>query len=236
MRRVGPQFGLNLEIVQTYRRTDFIVSSSNADAIAALDAWAEWPNGTLALVGPEGAGKTHLAWDWAYRHNALFVSDAAAELIDLSDLEGRLVVVDDAQDVNDETLFHLINLAAAPGGRLLLTARDRPSLWTPTLPDLRSRLNALQVAELKQPDDVVLRGVLDRLFRQRAITPPSDVLDYMVMRIERSVAKAREVVARMDIAAHAQGRPISTVLARKVLASAPDLLADGGAEDGDLFG
>ncbi len=232
---MGPQFGLNLEIVQTYRRTDFIVSSSNAEAIAALDAWAEWPNGTLALVGPEGAGKTHLAWDWAHRHHALFVTDAAAELIALSDLEGRIVVVDDAETVHDETLFHLINLAALPGGRLLLTSRERPSAWTCTLPDLRSRLNALQVAELKQPDDVVLRGVLDRLFRQRAMTPPADVLDYMVLRIERSVARAREVVARMDIAAHAQGRPISIALARKVLTSAPDLVADNESGEGDLF-
>lgn len=232
---MGSQFGLNLERPPSFRREDFVVSRSNASALAALDSWPNWPDAALALVGPEGAGKTHLACDWAERTGGLFVSDAAAQLIDLAELEGRPIVVDDADRVSDDTLFHLINLAGAKGGGLLLTSRERPSQWRADLPDLRSRLNALRVVELLQPDDVVLRGVLDRFFRQRAVTPPSDVLDYLVRRIERSASRAREVVARVDEAALAQGRPISTPLARRVLEAAPELTAGADNESGDLF-
>jgi chromosomal replication initiation ATPase DnaA len=230
---VGRQFGLKLERSQSFGREAFILGASNAVAIAALDARADWPGGVLALAGPAGCGKTHLAFAWAEQNGALFASAAASERLDLSEMEGRLIAVDDADRVADETLFHLINLAAAPGGALLLTARDRPAAWTPALPDLRSRLNALSVAELLQPDDVVLRGVLDRFFRQRAATPSDEVLDYLVKRIERSAVTAREVVARVDEAALSQGRPISIALARKVLEDAPDLTAE--PESGELF-
>jgi chromosomal replication initiation ATPase DnaA len=224
---LGRQLRLNLEQPSSYRREDFIVSSSNAEAAAAIDAWPNWLGGALALVGPEGSGKTHLACAWAEAHGGLFVEDAAAQLIPLSELGAQPVAVDDADRVDDETLFHLINLAASEGCSLLLTSRHRPRTWMTELPDLRSRLNALRVVELNEPDDVVLRGVLDRFFRQRLVTPPDDVLDYLVKRIERSVPRAREVVGRIDEAASSEGRGVTVALARKVL--------EGDADSSDLF-
>ena len=125
-------------------------------------------------------------------------------------------------------MFHLINLAAAEGFGLLLTSRAWPRAWSCALPDLRSRLNALRVVQLHEPDDLVLRGVLDRFFRQRLIVPPDDVLDYLVRRIERSAPKAREVVARIDEAASAEARAVTVALARKVI-------EDDEAETGELF-
>jgi chromosomal replication initiation ATPase DnaA len=115
-----------------------------------------------------------------------------------------------------ETLFHLINMAAAGGG-LLLTGRTAPSAWATDLPDLRSRLNAMQVAVLQEPDDLVLLGVMTKLFRERHIRPPEDVLLYLIRRIERSVPAARSVVERLDEAAMAEQRPVSRALAREIL-------------------
>jgi chromosomal replication initiation ATPase DnaA len=219
---VGRQLRLDLEQAPSYRREDFIVSSSDAAAVAAIDAWPNWLGGAIALVGPAGSGKTHLASAWAAAVDGAFVSDVAAQLLPLSELAGRPVAVDDADRVDDETLFHLINMAASEGGGLLLTSRTRPVAWSSTLPDLRSRLNALRVVELHEPDDVVLRGVLDRFFRRRLIVPPDDVLDYLVRRIERSIPRAQEVVARIDETASAEGRGVTTAVARKVLEDESD--------------
>lgn len=225
---LGRQLRLNLEHEPTFRREDFITSSSNADAVAAVDAWPNWLGGALTLVGPEGAGKTHLAAAWAEAHGGLFFENVAVQLVPLSELGGRPVAVDDADQVDDETMFHLINLAVAEGSGLLLTSRAWPRTWSCTLPDLRSRLNALRAVQLPEPDDVVLRGVLDRFFRQRLIVPPEDVLDYLVRRIERSVPKAREVVARIDEAASAEARGVTVALARRVI-------DDDEAASGELF-
>lgn len=198
------------------------MSAADAAAVAAIEAWPNWLGGAVALVGPVGSGKTHLACAWASAVDGVFVSDVAAQLLPLSELAGRPVVIDDADRVDDETLFHLINMAASDGGGLLLTSRTRPVAWSCTLPDLRSRLNALRVVELHEPDDVVLRGVLDRFFRRRLIVPPVDVLDYLVRRIERSIPKAQEVVARIDDTASAEGRGVTIAVARKVLEDESD--------------
>ncbi|MBS0296247.1 MAG: chromosomal replication initiator DnaA [Proteobacteria bacterium] len=218
---MGRQLRLDLQSAIPQTRDDFVVSPANERAVAMLDTWPSSQGGVLALVGPEGSGKSHLASNWAERTGAEFLQDVAADLADLPSLEGRTVAIDDADRVDDETLFHLINQAHMPGGGLLLISRRRPAAWSAELPDLRSRLDAIRVIELGSPDDVVLWGVLDRFFRQRSITPSPDLLEYLVRRIERSVPHAREIVARMA----ADHRPPTRALARELLEQ------DGGEND-----
>ena len=189
-------------------------------AIAALDAWPSWHGGCLALVGPEGAGKSHLAQEWAARAKARVLS---ATCTDLADATLGPVLMEDAEQASSETLFHLINMAPASGG-VLLTSRTHPRTWPVELPDLRSRLNALPVAEIGEPDDIVLEGVLRKFFRERNIRPADDVYPYLMRRIERSVRMAREIVARLDDAADAEEREITRQLARQILESDPRTL------------
>jgi chromosomal replication initiation ATPase DnaA len=146
----------------------------------------------------------------------------------LARLQGRPVLLEDADGgAPDDSLFHLINMAGAEGAALLLTARTAPSAWPTALPDLRSRLNALPVAELPPPDDAILEGVLNKLFRERNIRPTEDLIPYLLRRIERSIPRAQEIVARLDEAADAEQRPVSRTLARQILE------IDG--EAGELF-
>ena len=206
------QLRLKLERETSWRREDFIVSPVNADAVRVLDAWPNWHGGCLALVGPAGVGKTHLARTWA--------EAAGATLIDARDPEttsGALLIEDVDHGIDSEALFHLINRAGEPDGGLLLTARTPPAAWPTDLPDLRSRLNAMPVAEIAAPDDVVLTAVLRRLFEARHIRPADELFPYLLWRMERSVPMAREIVARLDEAGGEAGRPITRALAREVL-------------------
>ena len=97
-------------------------------------------------------------------------------------------------------------MAGAPAAACCSPRARDPRAWPADLPDLRSRLNALHVAELGAPDDAVLEGVLRKFFRERNIKPAEDVYPYLLRRIERSVPKAREIVARLDEAADAEER------------------------------
>jgi chromosomal replication initiation ATPase DnaA len=209
------QLRLRLRRPSAYGRAEFVAGPSNALALAAVDAWPAWHGGAMAIVGPEGAGKTHLAMAWAERAKAATLDRQAP---DLNLAEGRPVLIEDVdRGAPDEALFHLINMAARPGGGLLLTARTPPTAWPAALPDLRSRLNALPVSLIEDPCDVVLEAVLRKLFRERSIRPTQEVYSYLLRRMERSVPQAREIVRRLDEAADEAGRPISRALARQIL-------------------
>ncbi|WP_296598753.1 chromosomal replication initiator DnaA [Phenylobacterium sp.] len=194
---------------------DFVRGPSNADAVAAVETWPVWRDGALALVGPMGSGKTHLARAWAEMAGAAIL-DAWSP--DVQAAAGRPVLLEDADRAPaTEGLFHLINLAARPGGGLLITARSRPAGWPAALPDLRSRLNALPVAEIEPPDDEVLEGVLRKFFRDRNIRPPEAVYRYLLTRMNRSIPDAAEIVCRLDEAGDEGFRPVTRALARQIL-------------------
>ena len=201
----------------------FVVSESNR---AAIEALADWPNligGVMAICGPKGCGKSRLAQIWAERVGAIALHGAEAALIDPLELEGRPVLLDRAMETDDETLFHLINLAQAPGGALLLVSRPAPSAWEVGLPDLRSRLDAVISVPVEAPDDPVLAAMLEARFAERGIRPAKDVIPYLLRRIDRSAAAASEVVQKLD----ALHRPVTRALARAVI--------EGGDESGELF-
>lgn len=216
---------LPLKRAPVYSREEFVVGPSNAEAARAVDAWPAWVEGRLALVGPEGAGKTHLARAWVDASGAIVLDRKEP---DIAAAAGRPVLLEDVdQGAPDEALFHLINLASREGGGLLVTARTPPSAWPTSLPDLRSRLNALPVAIIEPPDDVVLEGVLRRFFRERNIRPPEEVYPYLLRRMARSIPDAREIVRRLDEAGDVELKPVTRVLARQIL--------DGENEARDLF-
>lgn len=214
------QLRLRLDRPAVYSRDEFVAGPSNATAAAAVDAWPAWIGGALAVVGPEGSGKSHLAHAWAMRAQAVVLDRADA---DVPATAGRAVLIEDVdRGVPDEALFHLINMAARDGHGLLLTARKAPTLWPTQLPDLRSRLNALPVVEIEAPDDTVLEGVLRRFFRARNIRPPEEVYPYLLRRMSRSIPDAAEIVRRLDEAGDTELKPVTRVLARQILEGEAD--------------
>lgn len=217
------QMRLPLQSDQPEGAAGFVVSDCNRVAVEALDGWPNLIGGVMAICGPAGCGKSRLGQVWAERVGAVALHGAEAALIDPRELEGRPVLLDRAMDVDDETLFHLINLTQATGGALLLISRPAPSAWQVDLPDLRSRLAAVISVPMEAPDDTVLAAMLEARFAERGIRPARDVIPYLLRRIDRSAAAAADVVERLD----ALHRPVTRALARAVV--------EGGDESGDLF-
>ena len=213
------QLALALEHAESFEREDFLVGPCNERAFQLVASWPDWPANALALVGPEGSGKTHLAMIWAAMAGARIISARS-----LGDAEvpsalatGALVVEDAAVGADDRALFHLINLAREDGAALLFTARSAPTLWPAAIPDLSSRLRALPVAVLQPPDDAVLRAVIVKLAADRQLTLDEGVVALIATRIERSFAAARDAVIALDSEALRRGRAPTRALAAEIL-------------------
>ncbi len=198
---------------------DFFVTQANDRAFAMVSDPGHWPDGKLALIGPPGSGKTHLARVFAQSHPAWVI--AAADLgPDLSAPDLPNVVIEDAEHLPphaEEALFHLHNHLRHTGGRLLLTSGVPPARWPLRLPDLASRMQATATVTIDDPDDTLLAAVMMKLFNDRQLAPQPQVLRYLAPRIERSFAAAARIVADLDAAALAQGREITLKLAADLL-------------------
>lgn len=218
------QMAFDLGLTEDYSRAGFFPSPANAAALATIGAWQGWPQNRLLLTGPEGSGKTHLTHIWAAETGAAILPAAALPDLDPTTLPARLVVEDADQTAGaraqDEALFHALNHQLASGGLMLLTARRPPRDWGLGLPDLLSRLQSVAIARLDAPDDALLSAVLVKLFADRQITVPPNVIPYLTARMDRSIAAARRLVAVLDDRALALGRPVTRALAAELLDSA----------------
>ncbi len=217
---VPRQLALALDHTESLTRDDFLVGPSNDAALAMIERWPDWPNRAIALAGPAGSGKSHLASIWAAQSGARFLSARALPETHLPSAlaTGALVVEDIADDGLDErAMFHLLNLARQDDGWLLLTARTPPTQWTVALPDLASRLRAIPAVVLTPPDDALLRAVTVKLFADRQLAVDESLVGYLLTRIERSFAAARAVVALLDEEALRRKRPVNRALAAELL-------------------
>jgi chromosomal replication initiation ATPase DnaA len=216
------QLSFDLPVREALGRDDFFVSPTNAEAVAMIETWQDWPSRKLILVGPHGAGKTHLTHVWATQSGARILPAADLAGADIPDLAKGHVAVEDADTIAgtgplEDALFHLHNLVLAEGNSLLLTAARPTSRWSLALPDLASRIQGTPYTTLREPDDALLAAVLMKLMTDRQLSPSPSVLSYLTRRIDRSFAAAREVVERLDSTALSTGRPINRSLAAKVL-------------------
>jgi chromosomal replication initiation ATPase DnaA len=211
---------LSFEPGANFARDDFLEGPSNAMALRLVERWPDWPARVVAIVGPEGSGKSHLADIWANRTGARRLSARALDQTAVPGAlaTGALALENVAEPLDEVALFHLLNLAKEDEATVLLTAREPPAQWAIRLPDLVSRLRALTVVELAAPDDALLRAVLVKLFVDRQLAVDESLISYLVARIERSFAAARAAVAALDREALRQRRPVTRALAAELFA------------------
>ena len=214
------QIPLDLTLEPRFGREDFLVGSPNEAAFEFIEVWPQWPGNMLVITGPEGSGKSHLAAIWAAQTGARTLSARVLDHADPVALAGAgAVVIEDADrgELPETTLFHLINLMREGGAYLVLTARSAPESWGVQTPDLLSRLRLAHVVSIAAPDDAMLRAVIVKHFVDRQIVVDTNVVEYLLPRIERSFAGAAAVVEALDREGLALGRRITRAIAARVV-------------------
>ena len=213
------QLVLALDHAESFAREDFLIGPSNIAALTLIERWPDWPDRIVALIGPEGCGKSHLAAIWAEATGARVLT---ARLLEESGLPtalatGALVLEDlTFAGLDERALFHLVNLAREQGAHMLITSRSPLTTFPVAIHDLASRMRAIPSVSLAAPDDSLLRSLIVKLAADRQLTVDDALVNYVANRIERSFVGARTAVARLDEEAMRQHRPITRALAAKL--------------------
>lgn len=213
------QLALALPHAESLAREDFLSGPSNAAALALIDRWPDWPSLAVALVGPEGSGKSHLASIWARTAGARVLSGKLLAETDVPAAlaTGALVLEDLAfADLDERALFHLLNLSREQGASLLITSRSPLTSFPVVTRDLGSRLRAIPIVTLAAPDDTLLRALIVKLAADRQLAADEQLVNFLVNRIERSFAGARAAIARLDEESMRQQRPPTRALAAEL--------------------
>ncbi|MDJ0613263.1 MAG: DnaA/Hda family protein [Rhizobiaceae bacterium] len=222
-KNLPPQLPLDLELSPATRRDDLIESAANKMALNMIDSWPNWPGQVTILAGPVGSGKSHIGAVWAEMSDArIYSRDALEAGFDkaISDATaGRNLVLEDlgTKSIDEPPLFHLLNSVREAGSYLLVTSRIWPREWDISLPDLRSRLTAAQLVELLEPDDMLIKEVMAKLFHDRQLKVEPHVIEYCVLRMERSLESAAKLVKAMDEEALARKSLITRATASSAL-------------------
>lgn len=211
------QFTFELPAVTAFDRDSLLVGEANAAAVALIDQWPQWASPYTLLAGPTGSGKTHIAKAWQAKTGAVAL---AADTLDLnmSDQPTDIVIDDiEPQQIDETKFFHLMNWVRQNGKTLLMTSTSWPGSWGIQTPDLLSRLRSATTLEIYEPDDALLRAVIIKLFTDRQLLVDTGVADYLVLRVERSLASAIAVVDLLDRLSLSRKTRITKRLAGEVL-------------------
>jgi chromosomal replication initiation ATPase DnaA len=216
------QLVFDLPHLDAFEAEDFLISSCNQSAVDLIDRWPDWPAHAVVISGSAGSGKSHLVSVWHTKSAAdvIAMRDVTTATVERFQETRRLAIEDVEAGCVPEVerlVFHLLNQARESKGQLLITTQKPPGELEIVLPDLRSRMRALPVAEIQPIDDALLSGLLVKLFSDRQLAIDPGVVKYLTQRMERSAQAARKTVERIDQLALASHRKVTRALAADAL-------------------
>ncbi len=194
------QIALPFEWPVADQEEDFLVSDANRVAFDHFLRWSLWPVMATLITGPRKSGRSLLG--------RLFVRKTGGRLFD------------NAEQHDEEDLFHAWNDAQARRRPLLLIADAPPPRWNVRLPDLRSRIAATPHVEIAPPDDALIGNLIVKLLGDRGIATPLEVAEYLVPRIERSYVAVLKTVDILDRSMLSHHKRLTVPMAKRALIEA----------------
>jgi hypothetical protein len=179
---------------------DFLVSGSNRAAFDHFRRWSLWPVMATLLTGPRKSGRSLLG------------------RIIVRKTGGRLF--DNAEEHDEEALFHAWNEAQEKRRPLLMIADAPPPQWQVKLPDLRSRLAATPHVRIEDPDDELFGDLIVKLLADRGVLAPPELPAYLVPRVERTYVTIQQIVELVDRTTLSHHRRVTIPMVKRALTEA----------------
>lgn len=213
------QTAFSFKTEDSYNQNEFIVSSSNVVAHNLINSW---PNSwgvnpyqkALILKGPKSSGKTFLAKKWIVKSKAIILQKNH-ELTEETLINHPAFIIEDFDSSwHEERVFHYFNAINEGGKYLLITVAVIPDI---KLPDLKSRINALNIVNIDMPDDQMIEILIFKLFSHYSIVINSEIINFLIKILPRDCAEIIKSVQMINDYALGHKHKITIPLIKKAL-------------------
>jgi chromosomal replication initiation ATPase DnaA len=193
-----------------------LVEAANREVWTWLSS-SPWPLPQVVVVGPPGAGKSHMARALSLlKGGSLVTTERNYDPLQLVQ-SCQLIIVDDYDRYDDENwLFHLYNLAKEHQRQVAYFGQATPASHSFAVNDLASRLRSLPCLEIQEPDDELFRKLFRKELLKRGMLCGDDILEYIYRRFERSYATIHQLVQAIDEVTLSQQRALTLPLLKEI--------------------
>ena len=195
-----------------FKNNDFYVSNKNELAYKMIKQWPEWPTQVVYIYGSEKCGKSLVCKLWKDISRGIYINknNFLEKLIaqnDLTYIQNHNWIIDDVDYIisfednkYEEKILNLINIIkTSRKNNILMTSRKMPRFLDSGLKDLISRISSATVIEMRDPDEILLKKIIEKYLNERNIQINNESLDYLINRIERSYKSALKFAKQIDI-------------------------------------
>ena len=216
---MSDQLILKFPTHNAYKKEDFYVSLSNQKAYDFINSWPKWVKKIINIFGPSGSGKSHLASILKKKTSCLIIDSNQLNEKTFSEFKTReaLVIENLDEQVSEELLFSLWNIALQDNKYFLITSKKPINSYSFKLKDLTSRINSSLSIGINLPSDDLISVILAKNFSDKQIEVKKKHIDYIIKRIDRSYEKISQFILVLDKYSLKKGTPFSLKLIKEVL-------------------
>lgn len=217
------QYSLQFKPQIDFAEESYLPTDSNREALDWVNKWPNWGEGIynniVYIFGEKASGKTHLAKIWQNKSDAVFVTHRLLQEQLYFDEKVTAYILEDLEALveQEKLLFNFLNYIINSKKFLLITSNSSPSKIDFHLPDLKSRINSFLTIEIKRPDENMIGQILLKYFTDRQISISSNVINYLIHRIDRSYKNISDVAEKLDKVSLLQHKKISISMVKSVL-------------------
>ena len=202
---------------------DYIVTNSNNFAFDLIVKMVKGEINFGLISGPPYSGKTHLSKILiknARNYKILYFDRDYQNMLNRFE-DSDFFILENINNVKhdkfEQKLFHIINLAKENNKKLLMTSRKPISEIDLNLEDLKSRLNSILEAKIKEPDDQLMELLLIKIFNDKQLKINPNIIDFLVSRLERSYESINLFIEKIDKFSLEKGKKITIPLINDLL-------------------
>ena len=202
---------------------DYIVTDSNNFAFDLIVKMVRGEINFGLISGPPYSGKTHLSKILiknASNYKSFYIDRDYQNILNRFEASDILILenIDKVKhDSAEQDLFHIINLVKENNKKLLMTSRKSISEIDLRLEDLKSRLNSILEAKIKEPDDQLMELILIKIFNDKQLKINPNVIDFLMSRLVRSYKSINLFIEKIDNFSLERGKKITIPLINDLL-------------------